>query len=172
MAEFISGRKSYYEKAGEFLKDSGKFYVYCKTPTIFMSSQRVHEEQRKFFEIFNEVIKKNVDIRYVFSLPLVKEDVLAVAKKDRQEAMSILDEWDRMLENEKVKLRFTEEKNPYSFLVYDNKTIFLAIYPNKERGIIIFDNKEVPFFRDSFEQIFDIASGDNKQAIDNIRKLV
>jgi hypothetical protein len=173
MAKYMDGRESYYGMAGELLKGSKIFYVYCKTPTIFMSSQRAYESQRKFYEIFQDMLKKDIDIRYVFSLPLVKEDILAVARKDRQEALTILDEWAKTLENQKIKLKFIDEKNPYSFLVYDDKTIFLAIYPNKEkRGIIVFDNKEVPFFREFFDQIFQTASDDNQKAIEDIRKLV
>jgi hypothetical protein len=133
MAEFMVGREAYYNIAEKLLKDSRIFYVYCKTPTIFMSSQRVYEEQRRFYQTFLEVLKRDIDIKYVFSLPLVKDDILDVAKKNRQEALSILDEWNEVSENPKIQLRFIEEKNPFSFLVYDEKTIFLAVYPDKNK---------------------------------------
>lgn len=138
-----------------------------------MSSQRVHEEQRRFYQIFLEVLKRDIDIRYVFSLSFVKEDILNVAKKSRGEALSILDEWNEVSENPRIQLRFIEEKNPFSFLVYDEKTIFLALYPDKNRrGIIIFDNKEVPFFREFFDQVFAKASNNNKKAIEDIKDLI
>lgn len=173
MAEFRIGREAYYDMAREFLKGSGIFYVYCKTPTIFMSSQRVYEEQRRFYQIFLEALKRDIDIKYVFSLSFVKEDILNMAKKDRQEALSILDEWNEVSENPKVQLRFIEGKNPFSFLVYDKKTIFLALYPDRnKRGIIIFDNKEVPFFREFFDQVFAKALSNNKRAIEDIKGLI
>jgi hypothetical protein len=173
MAEFMEGPESYYNKAGEFLKGSSIFYVICKTPTIFMSTGRVYDEQKNFYNLFQESLKRDIDVRYVFSLPLVKEDILAVAKKDKAEALSILDEWSMTVDNPKIKLRFIKERPQYSFLVYDEKTIFLALYPKKDkRGIIIFDNREVPFFRESFNQAFEMASDDNKKAIKDIRELV
>jgi len=148
MTEFKIGREVYYDTAGKLLEDSNIFYVYCKTPTIFMSSQRVHEEQRRFHKKFFTELKRDIDIRYVFSLPYVEEDILNVAKKDKREALSILKEWKDVSKSSRIKLKFIEEKNPFSFLVYDKKTVFLAVYPNNKRGIIIFDNKEVPFFRE------------------------
>ena len=173
MAEFRVGREAYYDMAGKFLKDSRIFYVYCKTPSIFMSSQRVHEEQKRFYQIFLKALKRDIDIRYVFSLSLVKEDILNVARKDKREGLSILDEWNEVSENPKIQLRFIEDKNPFSFLVYDEKTIFLAVYPDKnKRGIIIFDNKEVPFFREFFDQVFAKASNNNKKVIEGIKGLV
>ncbi len=159
--------------AGNFLKDSRIFYVYCKTPSIFMSSQRVYEEQKRFYQIFLEALKRDIDIRYVFSLSFVKEDILDVAGKGRQEALSILGEWNEVSENPKIQLRFIEGKNPFSFLVYDEKTISLALYPDRnKRGIIIFDNKEVPFFREFFDQVFAKASNNNKKVIEDIKGLI
>lgn len=170
MAQFLKGNKAYYEMAAMLLKGSKVFRVYCKTPTIFMSSQRVTAEQKAFYETFKKELQRDIDVRYVFSLPYVQEDILQVAKKDKNEALSILKEWESVSMNPKIGLRFVEERNPFSFLVFDKKAVFLAVYPNKERGVIVFDNEEVPFFREFFDQAFLAASDNLKQARQEIKR--
>ena len=108
----------------------------------------------------------------MFSLPLTKEELLNIAKTDKKQALQDLKDWEAFSHNPKIDLRYIESRNPFSCVIGNEYTAVLMVYPNGERGCMVVLNQALPFYTESFEQIFRGASKNNKTAIEDIKDTI
>lgn len=171
---FIRGPKAYYEEATRLLKTSKTFICLAKTPTAFLSSQREKPWQLEFYNEFKNAIenRKDIKIRYVFSLPLTKEEVLKTAQHDKKQALADLNSWLILSKDSRIDFRTLDYTAPFSFIIGDNETALLMIYPNGDRACLVLKNKEVPYYLEYFNQLADLANADNETTINKIKEMI
>jgi hypothetical protein len=171
MIKFLKGSDKYYIEAMKCLEKSKMICCLAKTPTAFLSSQREKPWQMKFYNALTSILKnrKDIKIRYIFSLPLTKEELL---KEDKNTALKDLEEWKMLANDSRIDFRYIDFIAPFSCFISDNHTLLLLIYPNKERACLVLSNKEVSFYKEYFDQLAKQANKNNNSVIDAIRKEV
>lgn len=170
---FTRGEKAYYNEAAKILKKSSIFRVLAKTPTLFISSQRQKPHQKAYYkELMRAISSGRISVEYVFSLPLTKAEILNISKSNATQALNDLNEWSRFAKHPKVDLKYIPDKNPFSCVIGDKYTAILAVYPNGQRGCLTVSNKMMPFYLESFKQIFKEASKNHKSIIAEIRRAI
>ncbi len=168
---FIRGHHAYYKEAKKILEESKIFKVLAKTPSLFLSSQIARPYQKEYYDsLINAIKNREIRIKYLFSLPLTREEIIKIASTSIDQAVRDLNSWLRYSKNEKIKLKYISFKNPFSCVIGDSKTAVLMVYPNGGRGCLVLPNETVPFYNEAFEQLFDMASEEHEKEIQKIKR--
>ncbi|MBI4895741.1 MAG: hypothetical protein HY831_04585 [Candidatus Aenigmarchaeota archaeon] len=172
MIKFIRGSEAYYNEATRLLKTSKTFICLAKTPTAFLSSQRTKPWQFEFYDAFKDTIQNRDDIkiRYIFSLPLTKEELVKTAKLNKEQSLDDLNAWLVLSKDSRVDFSTIEYTAPFSFIIGDHETALLLIYPNGERACLVLSNKEVPYYLEYFNQLAEKSNKNNDKIISEIKK--
>lgn len=172
--KFLRGPAAFYAEATRILDASPTFWCIAKTPTALLSTQREHAWKLAFFEHFENALEHRNDlvIKYIFSLPLTQQEILASAKADSGQAHRDLDRWLRLSKDPRIELRTIPWAAPFSCIIGDAETALLLVYPNQERACLVTDNAEVPFYREYFMQLLATADPDNERIVAALRKQI
>lgn len=162
---FKKGNAAYYTESTRILRYSKTLKVIAKTPTLFITSQRKKSYQMKYYKELLRSLKKEIRIKYLFSLPLTYKELLTENKKI---SFNDIDAWNIFSKHPKIDLRFIEYRNAFSCVIGDNEAAVLLTFQNGQRGCIVIRNSYVPFYAQTFEEMFRTASKQHKSAINTI----
>lgn len=99
---FIRGHHAYYKEAKKILEESKIFKVLAKTPSLFLSSQIVKTYQKEYYDsLINAIKNRKIRIKYLFSLPLTREEIIKIASTSIDQAVRDLNSWLRNSKNKK-----------------------------------------------------------------------
>jgi len=170
---FRKGRNWYYDEATKIVQKTKTFKILAKTPTLFLSSQRIFDYQKKYYTtLMKRIEKSDVHIQYLFSLPFTKDEIINRARKDMTTTVSDLEKWLSFSNHKYINLRYIEAHNTFSCVIGDTNTAVLMIYPSGERGCIVVSNDSVPFYTESFNELFKNAKSDHQYIIEEIKKII
>ncbi len=167
--KFWGDKASYYLEAKRILKNSKTLKVVAKTPTLFITSQRKKDYQKKYYDELMRSLKRNIRIEYLFSLPFTTEELLS---EDKKTAFKDLSEWSAFSKHPKINIRFLKTRNPFSCVIGDRETAVLIVYANGKRGCLTVSNNVTAFHNKAFSQLFRSASNKHGPAIKEIKKSI
>jgi hypothetical protein len=163
--QITRGPEAYYLLAKEILEESSLFKVIAKTPTLFLTSQMIHDYQKSYLSSLLKALRDGQTFfEYLFSLLLTKEELL---RMNSEEALQSIEIWRKYSTHPRIDLRYINDVNPFSCCIGDKRTVVL--WPYGERAAIIYENQENPLYLEHFDRLFTQASKDHQNVIKKIR---
>lgn len=166
--EYREGNEAYYLESKKNLKSTKiSFEVVAKTPSLLFPA--VTDYQQEYYNTLIERIDEcQISIKYLFSLPFTEEEILQISKRNPQQALSVLSQWQKYSNGyPKIELRYFRMKNSSSFCVGDKETTVLVLEP--QRGAKTFENTEDPRFHNLFNSFYEKSEKNHDKAISEIR---
>lgn len=149
----------FYEIATKIVSESEVGRFATSSPALILPQERGTKFRNRYFETLISRISNGMEVKYLFNLDKTKELI-----SNCNDRIDILNKWTELLVYNNLDLRFTNEEFE-SCIIGEKEAVFKR---DKKRFLVSSGSEEYVNLLEAFDNIFERASGDNKEVIEEL----